>query len=174
MKLKKIGHVGIVVKDADAAMDRFSEIFGIKKWYEINIDDLEMFYESKKVDSDLRIIVGGKGFTKIELIQTRGSRNAYSEILERNPEGDFHHIMYNVRNLERAIISLEQDGMKVVQHGTYKAGTANVSFAYLSGGGFGGLIELVNTTTAGGIPKGDLIAEAQLFGRISKSYTRIK
>jgi catechol 2,3-dioxygenase-like lactoylglutathione lyase family enzyme len=174
MKLKKIGHIGIVVKDADAACDRFSEIFGIKKWYEVNIEDLEMFYEGKKVDTDMRIILGGKGFTKIELIQTRGAKNAYSEVLERNPDGDVHHFMYNVRNLEKAIISLEQDGMRVVQHGSYKAGTANVSFAYLTGGGYGGLIELVNTTTAGGVTKGDLIAEMQLLGRLTKSYKRIK
>lgn len=173
MKLKKINHIGIVVEDCEEASERYGKIYGINKWYELDIKDLELWYKEKKRDCEIKLYFGGKGFTKVELIETHDQDNAYTAFLKRQGEG-MHHVMYNVRNLEKAILSLEQDGMTVIQHATFKSGGANVRFAYMGWKEEGVVVELVETEILPGIIKGDLPGEIAFLGKISGSYRRIK
>lgn len=173
MKLRKINHIGIIVEDIEEAAERYGKIYGIDKWYELNIEDLELYYKEKKRDCEVKLYFGGKGFTKIELIETHGQDNAYSTFLKRQGEG-MHHVMYNVRNLERAIISLEQDGMSVIQHATFRSGGANVRFAYMGWKEEGVVIELVETEILPGIIKGDMPGEMTFFGKLTGSYRRVR
>lgn len=172
MKLNKINHIGIVVEDADEACERYGKIYGIDKWYELDINDLDLWYKDKKRDCEIKLYFGGKGLTKIELIETHGQDNAYTSFLKRQGEG-MHHVMYNVRNLEKAILSLEQDGMMVIQHATFKSAGANVRFAYMGWKEEGVVIELVETEILPGIIKGDLPGEFGL-GKVSGSYRRVR
>lgn len=172
MKLKKINHLGIIVEDIEEACERYGKIYGIKKWYALQIEDLDLYYKDKKKDCEIKLYFGGKGFTKIELIQTHGQDNAYTAFLKKQGEG-IHHMMYNVKNLEKAIISLEQDGLSVIQHASFKAGGAKLRFAYMGWKEEGVVIELVETELMPGVMKGDLPGEVPFFGRVTGSYKRI-
>lgn len=173
MKLKKPNHIGIVVEDINEAKKRYSRIIGIKKWYEIvNSSDLDMEYRGEKRNCKVTLYVGGKGNTKIELIETSGDRNIYTEFLEKNGEG-IHHIMYNVKNLEEAISECELYGMRVLQRATFKSGGAKIKYAYVGKCEDGVILELIETTIMGFIKKGDMPFELQL-GALTGSYKRLK
>ena len=75
MKYGKINHVGIVVKDWNEATDRYGKLFGIKHWYEIVTDEgtFDLKYHGEKKDCKVRIFYGGKGTTKLEIIETQGA-----------------------------------------------------------------------------------------------------
>lgn len=78
MKLGKIAHACIVVEDISASADHYSRLFGIKHWYElVRTSDLDLYYKGEKRNSDVKIWLGGKGHTAIELIQSRGDENLY-------------------------------------------------------------------------------------------------
>src|SRR5690606_38678312 len=91
---------------------------------------LDLYYHGEKRNCEVTLYFAGKGFTKIELIQTRGDDNIYTEFLKRNGEG-IHHIMYNVKDLKKAIEYCESIGMKVFQNATFKSAGATISYAYV-------------------------------------------
>ena len=85
MKYGKINHVGIVVKDWNEATDRYGKLFGIKHWYEIVTDEgtFDLKYHGEKKDCKVRIFYGGKGTTKLEIIETQGEKNIYDYFYEK-------------------------------------------------------------------------------------------
>lgn len=94
MKYGKINHVGIVVKYWNEASDRYGRLLGIKHWYENVTDEgsFDMRYRGEKKNSKVRIFYGGKGTTKIELIETSGDKNIYERFYEKHGEA-VHHVM---------------------------------------------------------------------------------
>ncbi len=173
MKAKKIGHVGIVVKDINAAKEHYSKLFGFDKWYEIVYDgDIEMYYHDKKVNCTVPLYFGGKGHTMVELIQSSGDENTYSTFLKNHGEG-IHHIEYNVPDLEKAIEDVKKQGLQVIQHAEFMSGGAKVKYAYVGKSENDAIFELIETTVLGGIKKGDLPFEAQIAA-MTGSYKRIK
>lgn len=173
MKLKKINHIGIVVNDIDEAKERYGALVGIKKWYEIvNSSELDMTYKGEKRKCNVTLYVGGKGTTKLELIQTRGDENIYTEFLKRNGEG-IHHAMYNVKSLDKAIEYYAAKGLKVLQQATFKSGGAVIKYAYVGKSETDFIFELIETTLFGFLKKGDMPLEIPL-GLLGKSYRRVK
>lgn len=174
MKLKKINHIGVVVEDIKEAKERYSKIYGIKKWYElVNSSPLDLYYHGEKRNCEVTLYFGGKGFTKIELIQTKGDDNIYTEFLKRNGEG-IHHIMYNVKNLKKAIEYYESIGMKVFQQATFKSAGANIAYAYMGFDEKGVIFEFIETTIAMGLKKGDLPGEVGALGVLTGNYKKLK
>lgn len=104
MKYGKINHVGIVVKDWNEATDRYGKLFGIKHWYEIVTDEgtFDLKYHGEKKDCKVRIFYGGKGTTKLEIIETQGEKNIYDYFYEKRGEAA-HHLMYMTKDLDRTI-----------------------------------------------------------------------
>lgn len=173
MNLKKPNHIGIVVKDINEAKTRYSQLLGIKNWYEIiNSTKLDMIYNGEKRDCEVILYVGGKGPTKIELIETKGDSNIYTEFYKKNGEG-IHHIMYNVKNLEKAIAECESKGMQIIQQATFKSGGALIKYAYIGKSENEVIFELIETTIMGFIKKGDLPFELQI-GSLTGSYKKVK
>lgn len=174
MKLKKINHIGIIVEDIEEAKERYSKIYGIKKWRMlVNSSPLELYYLGEKRDCEVTLYFGGKGFTKIELIQTRGDDNIYTDFLKRNGEG-IHHIMYNVKNLKKSVEYCKSIGMEVFQHATFKSAGAHISYAYVGWNIKGVIFELIETTLPLGIKKGDLPGEVGPLGVLTGSYKNLK
>ncbi len=173
MKLGKINHIGIVVSYINEAKDRYSRIFGIKKWYYLVNDNLELYYLNEKRNSEVTLYFGGKGTTKIELIETKGDNNIYTEFLRRNGEG-IHHYMYNVKNLDKAIDECKKEGMKVFQNASFDSAGAKIKYAYVGFEEKGIIIELIETTIMGRIKKGDMPFEIGFTGRLTGNYKRVK
>lgn len=173
MKLKKINHVGIVVNDINEAKDRYGKAFGIKSWYEIVVSSpVELEYLGEKRDCTIKLYVGGKGTTKVELLEAKGERTIYSDFLERRGEG-IHHIMYNVKDLEAAVSDLEANGMKVLQKASYMSAGAKIRYVYIGRGEDDTVLELVEMTIMGKMKKGDMPCEV-LMGRITGNYKKVK
>ncbi len=172
MKLKKPNHIGIIVRDLAEATTRYGKMFGIKNWYEINSTDLDILYEGQHKKCDVRLYYGGKGSTKIELLESKGEANIYDEFLATNGEG-IHHIMYNVKDLEKAMAEYENMGYKVLQIGTFNSAGAKIKYAYVGKNKTDTIIEIVETKLFGKINKGDMPFEIPI-GLLTGSYKKVK
>ncbi len=173
MKLGKINHIGIVVADISEAKSRYSALLGIKNWYEVNCtSDLDIEYQGKSGKPTVTLYLGGKGNTKIELVEASGDSNIYNDFFEAHGEG-IHHIMYNVKNLDNAVLSAQKEGYVVAQSGHFISGTADVKYAYVHKPNTISYIELIETTILLGIKKGDLPLEL-LLGSLTGSHRKLK
>ena len=170
MKFGKIGHVGIVVRDLQAAKEHYSRLFGIDKWYELAYDTpLDMTYRGEKRNCNVTLYFGGKGHTAIELIYPQGDENIYTTFL-RNHGEMIHHIEYNVKDLDAAIAHVEE---KVLQAASFESAGAKVRYAYVGKSEDDTVIELIETVLPGGLHKGDMPFEMQLAA-LTGNYKRVK
>jgi len=174
MKYKKINHVGIVVKDWQEATERYSKLLGIKHWYEIVNDPgtFDLYYHGEHKDCTVRLFYGGKGSTKIELIETSGEKNIYDYFYEKRGEAS-HHIMYMTKDLDKTIKDYSELGYKVFQNATFSSGGAKIRYAYLGLDENGLLFEFVECSITKFLKKGDMPFEMQL-GALTGSYKKVK
>lgn len=174
MKLGKINHVGIVVKDLEEATERYGKLYGIKHWYEMVCDDnkLDLQYLGEKKDCNVTLYFGGRGMTKIELIKTSGEKNIYDKFYDAHGEA-VHHIMYMVKNLDKAVADFASNGYKVFQSASFKSNGAKVRYAYVGKDENQLITELVECNLVGKIYKGDIPFETQI-GTIQGSYKKVK
>lgn len=174
MSYGKISHVGIVVKDFDEAAARYSREFDIKHWYEIVTDPgtMNLYYHGEKKDCDVHIYYGGNGFTKIELIVTKGEKNIYDYFYEKHGEG-LHHIMFNTKDLDRSVKDFENAGYKVFQNANFSSGGAKIRYAYMGRDEDSFIVEFVECALTKNIKKGDMPLEMQI-GALTGSYKKVK
>ncbi len=173
MKFGKIGHVGIVVKDLDAAVKKYSALAGITHWYELVYDaPPELYYKGEKRNCRITLYFGGKGHTVLELIYPEGDENVYTEFLKRHGEM-IHHVEYNVKDLDAAVKHAQSCGLKVLQHASFVSAGASVRYAYVGESEDSAVFELIETTLPMGIKKGDVPFETQLAA-LSGNYRRVK
>lgn len=173
MKLGKIGHVGIVVKDMEEAKARYSALTGIDTWYELVYDaPPEIYYKGERRLSDVRLLLGGKGHTAVELICSTGDDNIYTEFLRRHGEM-IHHMEYNVKNLDEELRRAESLGLTVFQRASFVSAGTTVRYAYVGKSEDDALFELIEATLPMGIKKGDVPLELQL-GTLTGTYKKVK
>lgn len=173
MKFKKCNHYGIVVEDIEKAKEEYSRALGIKKWYTlVNDTPLDMTYKGEKRNCEVTLYFGGKGTTKLELIQTRGDSNYYTDFYAKNGEA-IHHVMFNTKDLDKAIEEMKLEGYEPIQTANFVSGGAKVRYAYMTKKDTQMTIELIETTIMGFIKKGDMPFEMQL-GCLTGSYKRVK
>lgn len=173
MKFGKCNHYGIVVEDIEKAKEEYSKVLGIKKWYRLNASPFEEFkYKGENRDCEVTLYFGGKGTTKLELIQTRGDSNYYTDFYEKNGEA-IHHVMFNTKNLDKTIEEMKQEGYEPIQTAKFKSAGATIRYAYMTKKDTAVTIELIETTIMGFIKKGDMPFEMQL-GVITGNYKRVK
>lgn len=127
--IKKISHLGMAVKDLEEAREFYRSVFRLES-------------------SDP--IVGGEGMIKvsmvkvgdvlIELLQPIGSEGVMAKFLEKRGES-FHHICYEVDDIQAEIASLKASGLEVL--GEPKPGAEGMSVFLHPQGTHGVLVELV-------------------------------
>ena len=158
MKSSKIGHIGVIVDDLQKAVDLYTKVLGIKKWYEIIYDDgIKIQYHGKPSNSSARLVFGGNGHTVIELIKTEGEENIYT----------------NVKNLDSAVAEAESAGMKVFQTGQFKSGGAKIRYAYVGLDETETVLEYVETNIFGKTMKFNMCGEFEL-GLLKGSYKKFE
>lgn len=174
MRYGRINHVCILVEDFDEASERYGKLFGIRHWY-MSVTDpgsLKVRYKGEEKHCDIRIYYGGKGFTKLELIESKGDRNIYDVFREKHGEA-FHHIMYNTRNLDKTLADFDKRGFKVLQTAEFTSGGAKIRYAYVGPSEDGPVIEFVECRLIKNMKKGDMFFEIPV-GRITGSYKKVK
>lgn len=173
MKVGKINHIGIVVTDAKEAMGRYGKLYGIKKWYKLVAGPLDLYYRGEKRNCTVDLYFGGKGGTKIELIETHGEPNIYTTFYINRGEA-VHHYQYNVKDLDAAVKECQASGMRVFQHATFDSAGATVRYAYVGTDEASGAIELIETRVGNRFIKGDVPFEVGFIGVLTGNYKRVK
>ncbi len=127
--IKQISHLGIAVKDLEEARKFYRSVFGLES--------------SEPIiggDGTIKVSMVKIGPTLIELLQPIGREGFMAKFLEKRGEG-FHHICYEVDDINSEIASLKAAGINVL--GEPKPGAEGMSVFLHPRGTHGVLVELV-------------------------------
>jgi len=117
--IKKISHLGVAVK---------------------NLEEAREFYRTVLKLESSDPIIGGDGELKVSMVKVGEVLIELLKFLEKRGEG-FHHICYDVDDIDAAVVSLKESGMDVL--GEPKPGAEGKSVFLHPRGAFGVLVELV-------------------------------
>lgn len=102
MKLKKIEHIGIAVKDLEAASALYEKLLG-RECYKV---------ESVKSEG-VRTAFFEVGESKIELLEAMSEDSPIARFIEKRGEG-IHHIAFEVDDLKAEAERLRSEGFRVL------------------------------------------------------------
>lgn len=100
--MNKIAHVGIAVKDLDAALALFRDALG-----------LHVEYRRVVPDQGVEIVGLPVGESEIELLKPLSETGGVAKFLEKRGEG-IHHICFEVDDVEAALRNLESRGYELI------------------------------------------------------------
>ncbi|MBC8162702.1 MAG: methylmalonyl-CoA epimerase [Roseiflexaceae bacterium] len=131
-----VDHVGLAVRDLEAAIALYSSCFGVSSWERILMPDRHM-----------EVAVSHIGQTLIELIAPTSAEAAFAKFLDDRGPG-MHHMAYRVVDIAQALEQLQQQGISLIDEQP-RPGLHNTLVAFLHPKStLGVLIELVQHTTA--------------------------
>lgn len=131
MQLVNVDHVGIAVRDLDAALATYQELFGVKPLRREVVED-------QGVDEAM-IPLGG---SHIQLLAPLSEDSPIGRFLAVRGEG-LHHVAYAVPDLPAALRHLEDSGASLIDHEP-RIGGGGHRIAFIHPKTVGGtLIELV-------------------------------
>jgi methylmalonyl-CoA/ethylmalonyl-CoA epimerase len=130
LRIKKIDHVAICVRDVDEAVAKYKQVLGLDP-------QLREVVASQKTEAVLLPI----GETSLELISPRGNEGL-EKFLEKKGPG-LHHIAVEVEGIEQALLTLKALGIPLIDE-TPRKGARGHKVAFLHPKATGGvLVELV-------------------------------
>ncbi|MEW5952738.1 MAG: methylmalonyl-CoA epimerase [Bacillota bacterium] len=128
--LKKIDHLGIAVKDMEAAIKFYEQVLGVA------VTKTEVVEEQK-----VKVAFIPVGESKVELLESTAPDGPVAKYIEKNGEG-IQHIAFKVDNIEEALADLKAKGVKLIdEKPRIGAGGARIAFIHPKAT-FGTLIEL--------------------------------
>ncbi len=136
MKIKRIAHLGIAVKDLDPA----------KKLY---CENLNLEAKGEEVVSTQKVKVSfiKVGETNLELLLPTAADSPVAKFLENKGEG-FHHLALEVEDIDSAVEELKAAGVRLIDE-TPREGAHGSRVAFIHPKStFGVLVELVQYTEA--------------------------
>jgi len=130
MSFQKIEHIGIAVKDAQAAIDTFTQLMDAEP------------YKTEAVESEgVRTIFFELGPNKLELLEATTPESPIAKFIEKRGEG-IHHIALAVADIDKELKRLQAKGFRLINEQP-KAGADNKRIAFLHPKGTNGvLVEL--------------------------------
>lgn len=152
----RVDQIGIVVRDAEKAMRRYTQALGVRCWYRAESSgEMRVVSRGKELVLDIDIHLGYMGRVQLEIIESRaGSGGIYTEHLEARGEG-LHHVGFFVSNLDKKLRALRAIGIEPAQSGEIRSrGGAVTRYAYYETGGPGNIIAEFIETKILGIPVG--------------------
>ncbi len=134
MKIKRIAHLGIAVKDLDPPQQLYQENLGLKlKGEEV--------VETQKV----RVSFLQVGESNLELLLPTAADSPVAKFLENKGEG-FHHLALEVEDIEAAVAELKAAGVRLIDE-TPREGAHGSRVAFIHPKAtFGLLVELCQYT----------------------------
>ena len=130
-KLTEIDHVGIAVRDLDAVIAWYQQMFGAEVAHRERI-------ESDGVDEALIKVAD----SYIQLLTPYTDTSPLAKYMERNGEG-VHHVGYRVENCAEVLEHVKSEGARVVDEHP-RTGSRGTTVAFMHPkSSFGTLIELV-------------------------------
>ncbi len=129
--LSDVDHVGIAVRDLEAAVDHYRNAFGIEPVHRETVEDQGVEEVLFKV-----------GTSYIQLLAATGPETPVGKFLAKRGEG-VHHIGYRVDDIEEVLAQLKSQGLPLVDEAP-RPGSRGTTVAFAHPKGFGGvLVELV-------------------------------
>ncbi len=130
MKIIKVDHIGVAVKDSEAGIKFFSNLLGLK------LEGQEVVAEQKVKTTFLPV-----GDTEVELLEATDPDSPIAKFLEKRGEG-IHHIAFSVEDIDSALKELKEHGIGLIDE-TPRIGAGNKRIAFLHPKyTFGVLVEL--------------------------------
>ncbi len=129
MKIKRIAHIGVGVKDTDKAKTLYQEMFSLPVSHE-------------ELLGELKIAFVPIGQTNVELVQSTEPDGIMNRFIEKKGEG-IHHIAFEVEDIDQALEELKAKGVPLIDQQA-RPGAHQARIAFLNPKGTNGiLIELV-------------------------------
>ncbi|MDF9409439.1 MAG: Glyoxalase/Bleomycin resistance protein/Dioxygenase superfamily protein [Pelotomaculum sp. PtaB.Bin013] len=131
MKLEKIDHICIAVKDVVKAEEQFAKAFDLKA--------VDHYIDENEKINVARFMIGEVAF---EVMESTSPDGEVAKFIEKNGEGVFL-ISLKVPNVENSMEELDKKGFPLIDKKTRRWRDSN--FAFLHPKGFAGvLIELID------------------------------
>ena len=127
-----VDHVGIAVKDIDAALEFFGNVF-----------DTPPAQVEELADQGVRATLIQVGETRLELLEPMTPESAVGRFIERRGEG-LHHLALNVSDIGGKLKTLENRGVRLVDKEPREGLSGNIAFIHPASV-FGVLTELVES-----------------------------
>ena len=119
MKVTKLDHIGIAVKDMEKALAFYRDTLGITS------TGTETIEEQK-----VRVAFLPLGDTELELLESTAPDGPVAKFIEKRGEG-IQHIALRVENIEEALDALKEKGVQLIdQKPRYGAGNAKIAFLH--------------------------------------------
>ena len=116
--IRKIDHVGIVVRDIDEALKVFSNIFGF-----------EVVESITGPQQEFKLVLISKGNAFLELIEPIDPEGSIARFLEQRG-GGLHHIALDVDDIEQELESLQAKSVSLVNKEPQSLLSARVAFVH--------------------------------------------
>ena len=130
-----IDHVGVAVKDIDAALEFFGDVFQTPP---ASVEELE--------DQGVRATLIQVGQTRLELLEPLSPESAVGRFIERRGEG-LHHLALNVSDIAGKLDILSGRGLELVDSTPREGLSGTIAFIHPRSV-FGVLTELVESLEA--------------------------
>jgi hypothetical protein len=127
-----VAQVGVVVRDLDAAMRDYWELYGIGPWriYTFDPSTVEtMIFRGRSVQFAIRLASAEIGGMNWELIQPLDEQSLFAEFLREHGEG-LHHIAFDVPDYEGTLAICRRRGIEVLHSGLPRPGKGG-PYSYL-------------------------------------------
>ena len=118
MELTHIEHIGIAVKNLDAAIKYYEEVLGLKCYA------VEEVKEQKVKTAFFKL-----GQTKIELLESTSDDSSVAKFIEKRGEG-LHHLAFAVNNVDKSLQEAKSKGIKLIDNSPRK-GAEGLNIAFL-------------------------------------------
>ncbi|MDX9872206.1 MAG: methylmalonyl-CoA epimerase, partial [Clostridia bacterium] len=130
MKVLKIDHIGIAVKNLEESLKFYQDVLGITS------TGTETVAEQK-----VNVAFLPCGDSELELLESTSEEGPIAKFIEKNGEG-IQHIALRVENIESALNNLKERGVRLIdEKPRYGAGGAKIAFLHPKATG-GILLEL--------------------------------
>ena len=119
MKVTKLDHIGIAVKNMDEALAFYRDTLGISSVGEEVIEE-----------QNVKVAFLPLGDTELELLESTSPDGPVAKFIEKRGEG-IQHIALRVENIEEALNELKEKDFRLIdQQPRYGAGNAKIAFLH--------------------------------------------
>jgi methylmalonyl-CoA/ethylmalonyl-CoA epimerase len=119
MKILKIDHLGIAVKNIDAGKNFWTDALGLR------LEGTETVDEQKVTTAFLPV-----GESEVELLESTAADGPIAKYLEKRGEG-IQHVAFRVENIDEALAELKAKGIPLIDEKPRKgAGGARIAFIH--------------------------------------------
>ncbi|WP_336022632.1 VOC family protein [Halobellus salinisoli] len=125
ISIPSVDQVGIVVKDLDDGMDRFSAILGLDSWVVFRFEPPKLkntTYQGEEVDYTFRAGLANIGSFQIELVEPLEGESAYTNHLKTYGEGLHHIVCFSFDDPHNAVNEYKNAGVPLLQQAEFGDG----------------------------------------------------